>query len=263
MKLVLTVLICFVATLVGAITGIGGGIIIKPLLDAVSGLPVATIQFLSGCTVLSMAAVSLARSRKHLRGGGMIQRRHILLLSLGAAAGGVAGKELFEVLRAAAENQGLVVILQNSVMVALVLGVFCYTLLKSRIKTLCITNAATDIAIGLVLGVLGAFLGIGGGPINLVVLHYFYAMDTKEASFSSIFIILFSQLASLLMVLVKSTVPPFESPMLLLMVLGGAAGGFLGRLLSDKLSHRHVEVLFQVLLAAIAVVNIGNIIAAS
>ena len=39
-------LISLGATTAGAISGIGGGVIIKPVLDAVSGLPVSTISFL-------------------------------------------------------------------------------------------------------------------------------------------------------------------------------------------------------------------------
>ncbi|MEI3183290.1 MAG: sulfite exporter TauE/SafE family protein [Lachnospiraceae bacterium] len=39
---------------------------------------------------------------------------------------------------------------------------------------------------------MSSFLGIGGGPINLVVLLYFFSMDTKAAAQNSLYIILFS-----------------------------------------------------------------------
>ena len=52
-------LVCFLASVVGAICGIGGGVIIKPVLDAFGIMDVATISFLSGCTVLSMRLYSL------------------------------------------------------------------------------------------------------------------------------------------------------------------------------------------------------------
>ena len=55
--------ICITATTLGAIAGIGGGVIIKPVLDALGGLSVASIGFLSGCTVLAMSVVSRLRSR--------------------------------------------------------------------------------------------------------------------------------------------------------------------------------------------------------
>ncbi len=55
--------VCFLASIVGAICGIGGGVIIKPVLDAFGVLDVKVISFLSGCTVLSMTTYSVLRSR--------------------------------------------------------------------------------------------------------------------------------------------------------------------------------------------------------
>ncbi|HQN63187.1 MAG TPA: sulfite exporter TauE/SafE family protein, partial [Flexilinea sp.] len=52
------------ASTIGAISGIGGGIIIKPVLDATHALSISTISFLSSCTVLSMSCVSILRNRK-------------------------------------------------------------------------------------------------------------------------------------------------------------------------------------------------------
>ena len=44
--------ICLAASTVGAICGIGGGVIIKPVLDAMQIMTVQQVSFLSGCTVL-------------------------------------------------------------------------------------------------------------------------------------------------------------------------------------------------------------------
>lgn len=38
---------------------------------------------------------------------------------------------------------------------------------------------------GSVLGIFSSFLGIGGGPINLMILSFFFSMDTKTAAFNS------------------------------------------------------------------------------
>ena len=43
-------LVSFGACVVGAICGIGGGVIIEPVLDSFGLLNVSTISFLSGCT---------------------------------------------------------------------------------------------------------------------------------------------------------------------------------------------------------------------
>ena len=47
-------LVSLCASAVGAVCGIGGGEIIKQVLDATGILAVTTGSFLSGCTVLSM-----------------------------------------------------------------------------------------------------------------------------------------------------------------------------------------------------------------
>ena len=55
-------LICFFASAVGAICGIGGGVVIKPLLELFLDLPITVIHFLSSSTVLCMSAYSVGSS---------------------------------------------------------------------------------------------------------------------------------------------------------------------------------------------------------
>ena len=112
--------------------------------------------------------------------------------------------------------------------------------------------------IGLVLGLLSASLGIGGGPINLAVLYYF-SMDTKTAALNSLYIILFSQGASFLSTVLRGTVPEFQWPVLIVMVIGGILGGTLGRGISKKLSNSGVDRLFFWLLLAITAISCYNL----
>ena len=90
MVILLVFLVCFLASVAGAICGIGGGVIIKPALDAFGIMDVATISFLSGCTVLSMTTYSVLRSRRS--GASAFERATGLPMALGAAVGGVVGK---------------------------------------------------------------------------------------------------------------------------------------------------------------------------
>lgn len=57
-------LLCFIASTIGGICGIGGGVVIKPLLDATDIMSVPTASFLSGITVLSMACINVWKNRK-------------------------------------------------------------------------------------------------------------------------------------------------------------------------------------------------------
>lgn len=256
MEFLLYLAICFFATVVGAISGIGGGVIIKPAFDLCTDLSASTISFLSGCTVLAMTSVSLLGARN---GPIRVEKRRGTLLGLGAAAGGILGKLLFNALRAAVQNEKLVGGTQNAVMVLLCLGVFAYVLNKKRIHTRDVEGAALCIAIGLFLGASGAFLGIGGGPINLVVLYYFFSMDPKTAALNSLYIIFFSQAASLLSLLCSGKIPDFHPAVLCIMVAGGIAGAFLGRAAAKKLSAAQTDRLFLLVLLLILLISGYNI----
>ncbi len=255
MKILFYFVVCLLATLAGGISGVGGGVIIKPVLDAVSGLPVAEISFLSGCTVLAMTAVSVFNSR----GGSVkIEPRRGTLLAVGGAAGGIAGKELFEIVRAMGGTT--VMIAQQTMMIILTLAVLFYTLRKARIKTLQVSNSVACLLIGFLLGVLSAFLGIGGGPINLMILSFFFSMDSKTAALNSLYIILFSQAASFLSTVLGKSVPEFEWPVMGVMVLGGVLGGIFGRRISKRLDNSGIDRIFFVLLIIITLISVYNLV---
>ena len=56
-------LVAFLASLLGPLCGIGGGVIIKPVVDAMQVLPVATVSFLSSLSVLTMSLATLLQNR--------------------------------------------------------------------------------------------------------------------------------------------------------------------------------------------------------
>lgn len=253
----LTFFICFLACAAGAICGIGGGIIIKPVLDAVSGMEIAAINFLSGCTVLCMTAYSVLRSK--LSGHSRIRPRIGIPLAIGASIGGICGKALFQMLRDASGNVNRVSAIQAACLLIMTAGTLLYTAKKSKIKTLSVEGRQTCVLAGLGLGLLSAFLGIGGGPINLVVLFYFFSMDTKTAAENSLYIILFSQLTSLASSILTRTVPNFPAGMLYLMAAGGILGGICGRSVNRKLTECSVDRLFIALMLGIIALNLCNL----
>lgn len=114
------------------------------------------------------------------------------------------------------------------------------------------------VVIGLMLGIMSSFLGIGGGPINLVVLYFFFSMDTKTAAANSLYIILFSQITSLVTTLITRTVPEFQLISLVVMVAGGIGGGIVGRKINKKIDGAAVEKLFICLMAVIIAISIWN-----
>ncbi|MCI9657343.1 MAG: sulfite exporter TauE/SafE family protein [Lachnospiraceae bacterium] len=250
-------LICFLASAVGAVCGIGGGVIIKPVLDAFGILDVETISFLSGCTVLSMTAYAVLKSRAG--GNAKGDKKVRFPMAAGAALGGLAGKELFSFVASLSPDRNRVGAVQAFCLLLVTAGTLAYTLFKDRIHTRHVKAPAGCILIGISLGILSSFLGIGGGPVNLVVLFFFFSMSTKEAAESSLYIIFFSQTASLLSSLATGSIPEFPVKLLVLMVCGGILGGVCGRAANKRMEERIVDRLFIGLMVLMILINIYNI----
>ena len=182
-----------------------------------------------------------------------------LPMALGAAVGGVFGKQLFQIIRASAADPEFVGAVQAICLILVTLGTLIYTIYKKRIQTKEIESKLLSLTIGLLLGIMSSFLGIGGGPINLVVLYYFFSMETKTAAENSLYVIFFSQTASLIASIVTHTVPDFAWGMLALMVCGGITGGMAGRKINKKVESATVDKLFIALMVVMIVINIFNV----
>ena len=84
-------------------------------------------------------------------------------------------------------------------------------------------------------------------------------MSTKIAAENSLYIIFFSQIASLISTIVTGSVPEFQIGVLILMVVGGIAGGICGRVINKKIDEKTVDKLFIALMIGMIAINIYNI----
>lgn len=250
-------IISFMASLVGAITGIGGGIIIKPFIDSLGTMSVSTLSFLSGCTVLTMSTISLIRNRKEEI---KINMDITLYLAIGACIGGILGKELFDKSRIIFGNDSLVGMLQSILLLLINVAIIFYMKNKDKIKTHNVQDKKNCILIGLSLGVLSSFLGIGGGPLNIAAIYYFFSMKPKETALNSLFVIFFSQISSLLRTILANDIPEFGIITLVVMCLGGVLGAIIGSCISKKMSDDITQTFFSKVLILLVFINIFNII---
>ena len=248
---------CLGGPVIGAICGIGGGVIIKPVLDALGAFPVSTINFLSGCTVLSMTAYSVLRSR--VSGASQIDFKTATPLAVGAAVGGLVGKDLFSMVEGLFDTPDTAGAVQAAVLMVITIGTLVYTINKEKVATKQVTNAFACAVIGLFLGIMSSFLGIGGGPINLVVLYYFFSMQTKEAAQNSLYIILFSQVASTLRSVLTMDLASVSIALIAGMVVCGILGGVAGRAVNKCIDSERVDKLFIGLMVVIILINVYNI----
>lgn len=247
-------ILAFLATVAGSMAGLGGGVIIKPVLDALGRDPLSSISILSSTTVFSMALVSTA---KQVRNGFKPEKR-MLFLAIGATLGGLTGGQLFELIKKGLDPNTL----QGTQAVILAVLLFI-VLFKDKLPDWDIQNAFITAFMGFALGTIAAFLGIGGGPINVAILCMFLGMTVKDAAIVSILIILFSQGAKLGQVLFTTGFSGYENlDKLWYMIPGGVIGGLLGSSFNRKLSDRFIENFFRIILVAIIILNILNAVKA-
>lgn len=242
--IILIFCVCFSASTIGGICGIGGGVVIKPVLDTIAVMNVSTLSFLSGLTVFAMAIVNVWKNHQSKS----IDMKHSLPLGIGAALGGTTGKQVFQILKSAVGSDQLLGFTHSIVLALLVLGTFVYTRNKTQCKSYHVHNPWLCVVLGSALGMLSSFLGIGGGPMNLAVLCFFFSMDTKQASVNSLIVILISQMASLCTTILTSTVPPFEWDILAAMIFAGILGGELSAKIHKEILSFHIDKLFSALL---------------
>ena len=249
-------IVSFFASVIGVICGIGGGVIIKPVLDASGQMSVSAISFLSGCTVLSMSFYSVLKSK--LNHDSVIDMGITTYLGIGAAVGGIVGKQAFQYVQNLFPDANTVGAVQAIVLMLVTIGTLIYTINKKKIKTLQLRSKLVCIIIGLLLGIMSSFLGIGGGPINLVVLYYFFSMETKVAAQNSIYIIFLSQIASFIMSVVTNTIPNVSIIVLVAMILCGLTGSAIGRIINAKIASDVVDKLFMGLMCVIILICCYN-----
>lgn len=231
--------------------------IIKPVLDLLGHYSVATIGVLSSATVFTMSVVS---GIKAYYSGIRIKGLTSLYLAASSIIGGFLGRNIFNYLLKWMENDPLVSFIQATMLAILMLAIYILVKRKGHMKQLDITSVGITLLVGLGLGLLSAFLGIGGGPLNVAVLALLFSMNAKESMINSILIIFFSQLSNLVSVGVMTGFGSYDLSMLGFMIAGGIIGGYLGTILAGRFTNKQIEAVFNSLLIVILFINVYNMV---
>lgn len=245
--------IILVATLLGALAGLGGGIIIKPLLDLIGFHDVSTISFLSSCAVLSMAIYSIFRQ---VRNGAEFDWKMILYVGIGAIIGGNVGSQLFSYV-INVFDETLVKILQ-ALMLAVLL-ILTIVVINKNIK-FSIRKKSMYIFLGILLGIVSSFLGIGGGPINVAVFTMFFSVDIKRATIFSLATILFSQTSNLLTIFITTGFKQYDFELLSWIIPSAIAGGIIGSYFNKIASEQVIKRVFSLAIICVIFTNIYIVI---
>lgn len=257
LELTVYFIITLFATTICSMTGMGGGVIIKPIMDVIGDFDVHTIGVIASITVFSMALVSIL---KHIKSETKIPFNIALPLAIGSAIGGITGERIFSYIVGLFEADGIVKIVQNAILAILILWVFIYMNNKTKFKSKEFKGIFPSLFTGLCLGMCSAFLGIGGGPINVSVIIFLFSLPIKTATVCSLMTILFSQFSKLATVFFTKGFTDLDFTVVAVMVFAAIIGGFLGAHFNKKLSDATVNKAFNFVLIIVLGLTIFNIV---
>ena len=244
---IVLMLVGFGAGFIGAIAGVGGGIIITPVLAIYFGVPLTQAI---GTSLIAVITTSAASSSVHVQ-------RHTADIKLGMTL------ELATALGAAVTAY-LAPMVNRNVVGGLFVFFLAYSAYNIGKKAL---HSSAKVAAGeiphyepknyplglgssLVAGGMSGLLGIGGGPIKVPIMYIFMGVPLLVATATSNFMIGVTAAASAVVyyrrgdVLLIAAVP---------LVVGVFAGSTLGAKASHKMNARYVMGLLIVIMVALAI----------
>lgn len=247
-------IIIIIASTLGAISGMSGGVIMRPAFDTINYYhhDVASISFFASAAVLVMAVVSTV---KRFKKGMDIRPDLSIYVSLGSIVGGMLGNVMLEGLLGMFYDRYV-----NLIQIILSVITLAFALVYSfgKMRSFKVNNMFVVFLTGIILGALASLLGIGGGPINVAAFMLLFGMSMKDAAGYSIITIFFAQASRLLTTTFTSGFGVFDLNILWWILPAAAVGGFLGALLGVLMSEKAVRLVFKLVLVGVISLNIYN-----
>ena len=256
MIIILYSIIVFLATIAGALAGLGGGIIIKPLFDIIGVHDTSTISFYSSVAVFAMCIVSII---KQLKNGYAFRFKMLFLISIGSLIGGFIGEKIFNIAILSFSNS-VVKVIQAVLLAITLIYILIYTLNKNNIKQYRLNNSVLILASGGFLGSISIFLGIGGGPLNVTLLMILFSFQMRDAIIYSVATIFFSQLAKLWSVFISNKLFEYDLFIVPFICIAAILGGFIGTLINQKLDNAKIEKVYVFLIGILIIISGYNMI---
>jgi uncharacterized protein len=170
-------LIGLVAGFFSGLFGVGGGIIIVPLLTLVLGFGQ---RLASGTSLTAILPTAVAGSVGYLLQG-QVNWGVAIALAVGAIAGSLVGSWLLQRI-----SQGVLRWMFIAFQVVMAVRLFFLVPERDADLTLDLPTAALLVALGVVTGILSGLLGVGGGVIVVPALMVFFGMGDLVAKGTSL-----------------------------------------------------------------------------
>ncbi|WP_073507656.1 sulfite exporter TauE/SafE family protein [Streptobacillus notomytis] len=246
-------LIITFATGVGSLSGMGGGVIIKPSLDALSYSNLDNINFYSSLAVLTMSVVSII---KKARQGDRIENKQLLAIALGSIIGGKLGIQIFKNSLSYFSSDDIVKLIQITItVIVLSLAVYYNTYCKFTFKY---RNYVIYFLVSMSLGIVSTFLGIGGGPINVSLFILIFGVSMKSATLYSISTIFFSQLSKNFIDFFITGISGYEMSPLLVIIPAAILGGNIGTKVNMLSSNKVIKKAYNIITIFVICLNLFN-----
>jgi len=262
-------LVSIIAGFIGALFGLGGGVLIIPFLTLVEGVPVPLAV---GASIVSVVATSSSSAAAYVQDH-LTNLRLGMFLEIGTVAGAITGAFVAVFLPASALFIlfGLIVLYATIIMIRargidfpanvrpdkasriLALGSQYEDHSLNRVVKYEVTRTPLTAFIGYFAGIVSGLLGVGGGIINVPTMNLVSKVPVKVASATSNFMIGVTAAASASVYLLRGDVHPILAAPL---IIGVAGGALLGTRVLKVTPPTRVKVAFGILLAAISLLMI-------
>ncbi|MGB9728430.1 MAG: sulfite exporter TauE/SafE family protein [Thermoprotei archaeon] len=265
-ELILLILVAIIAGLIGSVFGVGGGIILVPLLVFIFNIP---IRVAAGISIVSIIATSLMGSSVYLKNeitnvkiGAILQAAMSTGSIIGALISVYTSEEIislafsfmlfyasYMMIRSAQSSDKE---LNTSEGIASKLKLDGTFLDKSegRIVNYGVKNLVQGFFISILGGMIAGMLGVGGGLINVPVISMLMGAPIKVAIATSNFIIGITAVSGSIVYFIRGLVNPLiVAPV----VIGIVIGAFIGANYMPKIRNITLKRLFSLYLIYTAV----------
>lgn len=261
-------LVSIAAGVIGALFGLGGGILIIPFLTLVEGVPV---QFAVGASLVSVVATSSASAATYVQDR-LTNLRLGMFLETGTVAGALTGA--YVAIYFQGPNEWILFILFGTMLLyaaavmiserridfpsgvapdrvarTLKLGGEYTDQSTGKVVRYEVTRTPQTLGVSYLAGIVSGLLGVGGGVIKVPTMNLVSRIPVKVASATSNFMIGVTAAASASVYFLRGEVHPLLAAPLMIGVVAGAA---VGTRLLRRTPPTRVKILLAVLLAFIA-----------
>jgi len=248
---ILLLVLGFFAGAYGALVGLGGGIILVPVLSIWLGVPIKTAVGISLVCVIATstgaAAVYVQRHMTDLRLGMVLELATVLGAITGAAAAAYLPDHIIKALFAAFLAYAALMMLRQKPAADTAAEAADYQ----------VRNYPLGLGVSYVAGSVSGILGIGGGPIKVPMMYLLMGVPIKVAAATSNFMIGVTAAASAFLYYGRGDIiVPVAAPL----ATGVFAGALAGSRLSARLRSRWIRWLLMPVLFYLALLMLGEVL---